>query len=441
MKKFHIITFGCQINKSDSEKIAGLLESLNYKSVSNINEADLVVVNMCSVRQSAVDRVYGHLNNLKTLKKKNKDLRTLLTGCLLKHDFNKLKHKFDYILPIKSLPYWEQVLNKDNFFYYLKPRETKSSQELKTDYLKTQAIYGNDFSAYVPIITGCNNFCSYCVVPYTRGIEVSRPVNEIVAEVKQLIKKGIKEIWLLGSNVNHYSSKDKNSKPIKLSELLKIISKIKGDFWISLTSCNPIGFPDELIKTISASKKVSHYISLPAQSGSNEILKKMNRGHTIEQYKKLVRKIKKAIPDVFLSCDIIVGFPGETKKQFQETIKLFKEIRPDMAYIAEYSPRPGTLAFNIKDNIPYQEKQRRRECLTKTLEKIALEKNKQYIDKTLEVLISKTLKNNFLVGKTLNYRTVKVKNCSKLKSEQYIGKLIKVKITDAISWGIKGELH
>ncbi len=441
MKKFHITTFGCQINKSDSQRIAGFLKSINYKSVSDINEADLVIINMCSVRQSAVDRVYGHINNLKKLKNKNKRFKTLLTGCILPYDLKKLKHSFDYILSIKSLPFWEQALSKDNFFFYPKPRQKRFNQNFKLDYLKILPEYKNNFSAYIPIIAGCDNFCSYCVVPYVRGPETSRPVNQIVSEVKIAIKKGAKEIWLLGSNVNHYkySTKTKNSKPIKLPGLLKIIDKIKGDFYISFTSCHPIGFSDKLIKATASLKKVSHYISLPVQSGSNTILKQMKRGYTVEQYKKLVKKIKKAMPDVFLSSDIIVGFPGETKKQFQETIKLFREIQPDMAYIAEYSPRPGTFALNLKDNVSGKEKQRRRELLTKVLEKNIYAKNQKYIGKNLNVLVSGVLKNNFLIGKTINYRTIKIKNCSGIKPEQYIGKIIKVKITNAIAWGMSGQ--
>ncbi len=314
--KYFVVTFGCQMNDSDSERIAQLL-SKKHKPASNIKEADLVVVNMCSVRQSAVNRVYGLLPKLK-------GKRTILTGCILKRDKIKLRKIFDEI----KEP--EELIEKD-----------KSSSRL------------------VPIMRGCNNFCSYCVVPYSRGRETSRPRKEIVCEVKKLVKNGVKEIWLLGQNVNSY----KNNFP----KLLRELDKIPGDFLIKFTSSHPKDLSDELIKAMKECKKIAKYLNLPVQSGDNTILKKMNRPYTVQDYLKLVKKIRKEIPSITLSTDVIVGFPGETKKQFENTRKLFEKVQFDMAYINKYSPRHGTAAFKLKDTVSPKEKKRREKVLEKII--------------------------------------------------------------------------
>lgn len=304
------------MNKADSERIA---QSLNkkYKPAQNIEEANLVVVNMCSVRQSAVDRVAG-------LAPKLKNKKTILTGCILKKDRQKFSKIFDEIVDIKNLA-------KDS----------------------------GDISGLVPIMTGCNNFCSYCVVPYTRGREISRPVKEIICEVKKLVKNNVKEIWLLGQNVNSYK--------YNFAKLLRKINKIPGEFQIRFMSSHPKDFPDDLIKTMAECKRVAKYLNLPVQSGDDEILKKMNRPYTVKQYKNLVKKIRRKIPNINLSTDVIVGFPGETKKQFENTVKLFKEIKYNIAHINKYSPRYGTSASKLKDNVPIKEKKRREKVLQKII--------------------------------------------------------------------------
>lgn len=432
------------MNKSDSERIATILKNIGYKKALKINEADLIVLNMCSVRQSAVDRIYGRIRNFAKLKAQNPRLKTILTGCILKSDLKKFENHFDYILPIKTLPLWQNLLKKDKFFYYPDPRSPEFCQKFDGDYLKINPNYSN-FSAFIPISTGCNNFCSFCVVPYVRGPEICRPVNEILNEVKNLIKRGFKEIWLLGQNVNSYKSEQRrinNERNIDFVRLLKMVNEIPGDFWIRFTSSHPKDFSDSLVKTIAKCKKVTPYINLPVQSGDNAILRKMNRPYTIEKYKKLVKKIRDSFDknrealekEVAISTDVIVGFPGETKKQFENTVKLFKEMKFDMAYIAEYSPRPQTTAFKLKDDVSKEEKEKRRKALTEILKETALENNKKYVGKTVDVL-TKESKNEFLFGKTRTYKTVKLKGRSAL-----IGKFIKVKIIRALPWGLKGEI-
>jgi len=340
------------MNKSDSERIAAILEEKGYKSASNIKDANLIVVNMCSVRQSAVDRIFGLTQKLSKLKIKNKKLEIILTGCIVKSDKNKFKNKFDEILKMR------------NYFNVLPKCKNKSL-------------------AYIPISNGCNNFCSYCVVPYTRGPLICRPHKEILKEIKNITQKrlnpirnaisnGAREIWLLGQNVNDYYSeqKTKNKKEkINFAKLLRMANDVPGDFQIRFMSPHPADFTDELIYTMAKSKKVAKYINLPVQSGDNEILKRMNRPYTIEQYKNLVKKIREKIPDINLTTDVIVGFPGETKSQFENTAKLFKEIKFNLAYIAKYSPRPGTAAYKMKDNVLLKEKKRREKTLRKIINK------------------------------------------------------------------------
>jgi len=460
--KYSLITFGCQMNKSDSERIAALLENLGYKKTSKIDEADLIVVNMCSVRQSAVDRVYGLQPIFKTLKTKNYKLQTILTGCILKEDRKKFAQYLDYILDIKKLTKWPNFLPNQTIVI----RQPWQSYYDK-DYFKIQPKYSSFPIAYVPVSTGCNNFCSYCVVPYTRGPEIYRPVEEIISEVRNLVKKGYKEIWLLGQNVNSYKCKIQNakckmvtafsgipsecgtiqnSKLINFPKLLRLINNIPGNFWIRFTSSHPKDFSDELIEAMAEGEKVTPYLNLPVQSGDNEILKKMNRNYTIKHYKNLIKKIRKKIPDITLSTDIIVGFPGETKKQFENTVQLFKEIKFDMAYIAQYSPRPGTAAFKMKDDVPREEKKKREKILTEVLKKTALVKNKKYIGKMVEVLPTE-YKNGYLIGKSFHYKTVKFLPRSEPKaprwgegSKDLIGKFVKVKITEAQPWRVKGEV-
>jgi tRNA-2-methylthio-N6-dimethylallyladenosine synthase len=280
-----------------------------------MDEADLIVVNMCSVRHSAVDRIFGFQPKFEKLKAKNNKLKTILTGCILKQDKRKFQNFFDYILEKKDLLILPRILNTKKVF-----KRLAIASEIKTNlkYLKIQPKYSSFPVAYVPISSGCNNFCAYCVVPYTRGRELCRPAEDIFKEVKNLVKKGYKEIWLLGQNVNSYKCKmqnakckitNQNSKLINFPKLLKLVNDIPGDFWIRFTSSHPKDFSDELIEVMVECKKVTPYLNLPVQSGDNEILRKMNRNYTVEEYKNLVKKIREKIPDITLSTDIIVGFP------------------------------------------------------------------------------------------------------------------------------------
>lgn len=330
------------MNKSDSERIGALLEKKGLEPVLEKSQADLILVNMCSVRQSAVDRVFGAAEKIAVLKKRNPRLKAVLTGCILKEDKRKFREKFDEI--------WD---NKDL---------TNLPAKCKNKHL-----------AFIPISNGCNNFCSYCVVPFTRGPLVCRDHREILKEIKEVvnpirnkISNGAREIWLLGQNVNDYQSPTDSS--IDFPRLLREVDKLPGDFKIRFTSPNPKNFSEELIEAMAELKKVAKYINLPVQSGDDKILKRMNRSYSASQYKDLVRKIRERMPDVNLSTDVIVGFPTETKEQFENTAKLFKEVKFNIAYIAKYSPRPGTAASKLKDDVPLEEKKRREKCLRKLIQ-------------------------------------------------------------------------
>ncbi|MEA3344293.1 MAG: MiaB/RimO family radical SAM methylthiotransferase [Patescibacteria group bacterium] len=403
---YYLVTFGCQMNHSDSERISSSLEKKGYKPASKIDEAGLIVVNMCSIRQSAVDRVYGLLFKLKKLKTQNSNVKTILTGCILNKDKNKFLKNFNLVLSVNDF------LNTKNYLT-IKPK------------------YSNNFSALIPISNGCNNFCSYCVVPFTRGPLVCRDHKEILKEIEEIVKKRFKEIWLLGQNVNDYISPSDTN--INFTELLKLVDDLSENIWIRFTSPHPQYFSNELIEVITRGKNITPYLNLPVQSGDDKILKKMKRPYSVSDYKRLVKKIRKKIPSIILSTDVIVGFPGETKQEFQNTAKLFDEMKFDMAYISKYSPRTGTSAEKMQDNVSLKEKDKRRETLTEILKKTALKNNKKYIGKTIEVLATK-YKDKILTGKSRDYKTVKFKG-----SESQIGQLVKVEIINALPWGLDGK--
>lgn len=411
--KYYIITYGCQMNKSDSERLERILKQKGGHRAKSADSANLVLINVCSVRQSAVNRVYAKVNKYYKTKK------IILAGCILEADKKKLKDKvFEFWHPDK--------------------------------YFECVPVHESPFTAYVPIMTGCNNFCSYCVVPYTRGLEKSRPTKKIIKEVKSLIKKGHKEIVLLGQNVNSYQFIDKNSSAealakadsiIAFPQLLKKVSAIPGHFWLSFLTSHPKDMSGELIETAAKCEKVIPYIHLPVQSGDDEILRKMNRYYTAVHYKNLIKKIRtifkeyrKSFPPVAISTDIIVGFPGETKKQFANSAKMMKKIKFDMVYIAKYSPRLGTAAAKLKDNVSPKEKAKRWNALNKILNVISLENNKKYIGKNVEVLIYEKNKGRFLG------RTATGKNVAITIRNAKIGDWAKVKVTDANSWGMEGEI-
>jgi len=430
--KYFIQTFGCQMNKSDSERIAFVLEQIGGQKAQDVEQADLVVINVCSVRQSAVHRVYSLIKKLKEQKKK-----IVLTGCLLPSDRKKLQDKVNLIFNIKEIFQLPKKLKKIGIAI---GQSKISVSSLRKNYLEIKPLYSSFFSAYVPIMTGCNNFCAYCVVPYVRGREVSRSPLLVLKETKKLLAKGCKRIILLGQNVNSYQG-EIGEKTIDFSQLLKMIVSLPGKFWLSFITSHPKDLSDKLIKTVFSSDKICKYFHLPIQSGSDRILKKMNRGYKVEQYKKIIEKIKKEASkkkiDVAISTDIIVGFPSETNLDFEKSASLMEKIKFDMAYIAQYSSRPLTFASSFKDNVDSSKKEKRQEKLFKILFKTALNNNKKYLNKEARVLITGFDKKGFIHGETSLFKNVRILNNDNLTR---VGEFVKVKIVKATPWGLTGRI-
>jgi tRNA-2-methylthio-N6-dimethylallyladenosine synthase len=415
IKKYNITTIGCQMNKSDSERIAGYLEMLGYQKAKKEEKTDLEIFTTCGVRQSAEDRIYGLVPRVK---RRNPEAKIILTGCLsLRPDVKKrLEDKVDIWLPIGQLPDLAGMIGERNI---------KLTNE---NYLSTIPRYASKFSAFVPIGNGCDNFCAYCVVPYARGREVYRPVKEIIDEIEDLSQKGYKEVNLIAQNVNSYRS-GKDDFP----DLLKLANDINGDFWIRFATSHPKDMSEKLIKTIAESEKICKHIHLPAQAGDDEILRRMNRKYTKAQYLELIKKIRSSMPIAAVTTDIIVGFPGETKKQFDNTRELFEEAKFDMAYIARYSPRPGTAAFGMEDDVLAREKKEREEILMDILRKTALLNSKQYEGKIFKLLLEKK-NSKGVFGRTDTNKNVLIKN-----SRKEVGEFDLVKIIKAESFGLMGE--
>jgi tRNA-2-methylthio-N6-dimethylallyladenosine synthase len=415
------------MNASDAERIAGLFESFNLKPTDKMKNADIAIVAMCSVRQMAADRVFGLEQKIKSAKKKNKNFTAILTGCVVESDKPRFAGIFDHILDIKTLNDWPKILNL---------RRTCASEN---DYFCVTPKRGSKFSALIPISKGCDNYCSYCVVPYTRGPLASRPAEDILAEIKSAVKNGAKEIWLLGQNVNNYHYKN-----IGFAELLRAANDIPGGFWIRFTSPHPKDFDNEAILAMSKCQKATPYLHLPIQSGDNAILKAMKRPYTVAGYKSLVKKIRAAFKkyrtglekEIAISTDVIVGFPGETKTQFQNTAKILKEVKYDMAYISRYSRRAGTAAALLEDDIANQEKKQRETILNDIVKTTALAHNKKYIGKSVDVLIN-SVKKNRAAGKSRHYKTVKFPI---EKNTIGPGDIVKVKILKAMPFGLEGKM-
>lgn len=435
-KTYHIVTIGCQMNKNDSERIASYLEDLGFVYLEDKESSDLVIVTTCGVRKSAESRIYGLIPRLK---QKNPDNTIILTGCLQGREDVKerLKKSVDIWMPITELPKLAEQLNM------------KSDNGSLDSYLNIKAKYESAFSAFVPIGNGCDNFCTYCVVPHARGREVYRPANEIINEVKSLVKKGYKEINLIAQNVNSYSDNSKqitDNRIIKFPDLLRMVNKVEGDFWIRFATSHPKDMSDELIQAIADSDKVCRHIHLPAQAGDNKILERMNRKYTVEHYKELIGKIRsvlnrdKSKPDVSITTDIIVGFPGESVEQFNNTKKLFEEVDFDMAYVAQFSPRPGTAAANIDDDVSVSEKKKREDELMEVIKRTSLSNNQNYLGKDIRVLVEGK-KKGICTGRTETNKVVKFPSTQDLKIDDgLIGEFIDVKITEVKDLGLVARI-
>ena len=444
---YTILTMGCQLNENDSEKISGMIEQMGYTKTNEPKQADLNILNTCCVRENAEERLFGKLGELKKIKEE-KGTIIAIGGCMMqeKHITNKIKESYPFV----DIIFGTHTLHKlpENLY---KAIEQKRKQEDIIDidgkvYEGLPIKRDSNLKASVTIMNGCNNFCSYCIVPYVRGRERSREPRKIIEEVQDLAKKGYKEITLLGQNVNSYLKVEKE-KNIEFEQykginsfatLLKAINKIEGIERIRFISPHPKDFTDDVIQAICECDKVCKLIHLPLQAGSTKVLKEMNRKYTKEQYLSLVKKMKEKIPNLTLSTDIIVGFPGETEEDFEETLDVVKKVGYEQVYMFIYSRRVGTPGDKMENQIPEDEKHKRFNKLKQLVESQIEQNNKKYIGTIQKVLVEGKSKNNkeLLTGRTDSNKVVIFGG-----NKNLIGKMVNIQITSEHMWYLKGEIN
>lgn len=433
-RTFHITTFGCQMNEHDSEVIDGLLTERGFSSVKERKDASIVIINTCSVRDNADKRFFGTLGQLKKRKESDPSFIVCVCGCMMQQqrvvDTIKAKYPWvDVIFGTNSIHHIPELIEKVAIEKEKVVDIIENTEEI-VEGLPAKRLF--DHKALVNIMFGCNNFCTYCIVPYTRGREKSRAPEAIVAEVKGLVADGVKEIMLLGQNVNSYDGNGTS-----FAELLKMLNDVDGLERIRFMTSNPKDLSDELIEAFAVCDKLCRNLHLPIQSGSNRVLKRMNRKYTREDYLKLIEKLRKTVPDITLSTDIIVGFPGETNEDFEETLSIVKEVEYDSAFTFIYSIRKGTPAENFEDQIEESEKHRRFDLLVNAVNEISEKKNKAYQDRVEKVLVDSVSKND---KSTLTGRTDGFKLVNFAGKKELIGSIVDVKITDAKTFSLFGEV-
>lgn len=435
MKKYLIITYGCQMNENDSEKISGMVENLGYISTKDEKEADLIIMNTCSVRENANNRFFGNLGNFKKLKEKKSSLIIAVCGCMMQeeHIVNKIKSKYhfvDIVFGTHNIEAFPKLLEESENRRKLIVEVLEDSDKL-AEGLPVHRQFRH--KAFVSIMKGCNNFCSYCIVPYTRGRERSREYENIICEIKTLVKDGVKEVTLLGQNVNSYGKG--LEKEISFATLLKKVSEINGLEKIRFMTSHPKDLSDELIEEIKNNDKVCKHIHLPMQSGSSRVLKLMNRKYTKEDYLSLVKKIRKEIPGVAITTDIIVGFPTETEEDFLQTLEVYKECEFDSAFTFIYSKREGTKAATMDGQVSEKDVKDRFDRLLILHDEIVYKQNKKYLNTVQEIMIDGTSKNNenILTGRTSSFKLVNFEGSGKA------GDIVKVKIDNIKTFHMEGK--
>lgn len=433
-KKAYIKTYGCQMNEYDSEVMAGLLTKDHYQLTSKPEEADLIILNTCYVREKVKQKIYSKLGEIKKLKEKNPHLILGVCGCVAQRRPKEV---------LQQAPYVDFILGTFNFYRLpLVVRRVRESGERIVDVEERETIpeklpklRKNRFSAYVPIMRGCDNFCTYCNVPYVRGRERSRLPEDILREVEELSCQGYKEVTLLGQNVNSYGKGLEDR--LDFADLLTRINCIEGIERIRFTTSHPKDITDKLIQRMRDLDKVCEHLHLPVQAGSNKVLKRMRRGYTKERYLELVDKIRKTIPQISLTTDIIVGFPGESEQDFQETLDLVRKVEFDGAFTFCYSRIKGTEAAEFEDQLPEEVKKERLRRLIQLQREILEKRNKSLVGQKFEVLVEGLSKKSSdeLQGRTRTNKVVVFKG-----SPDLVGKLVQVKIVDSSQWALRGEI-
>ena len=444
--KYCLVSLGCQMNTSDAERVSSVLEAMGFEHTDSEEDATILGLVACSVRQRAIDRAYAKIRKWNSWKD-TRDLLTFATGCVLPGDRERFLKAFDFFFPINELPNLPEMISGYGVVSQagLRLRDDEvippeSKNDKRKGFWQIEPAYATDFEAFVPIQNGCDKFCSFCAVPYTRGREVSRPSGEILREVEGLIASGYKSITLLGQNVNSYGH-DKRQSEIGFAGLLRRIGDIgksaDSGLRVYFTSPHPRDMTREVIEVISEYDCLAKQIHLPLQSGDDGVLKRMNRSYTLEKYRRIVEDIRTIIPDATLFTDIIVGFPGETDDEFDKTRQAMAEFEYNMAYIALYSPRPGAKSAEWKDDIPHEVKKERLHVLSELLKGISRSYNEKLIGRTLPVLVSGTdRKPGYLSGKSEGLLVVRFPS----ENKSLIGTIADVEISSASDLSIEGKL-
>jgi tRNA-2-methylthio-N6-dimethylallyladenosine synthase len=478
--KYHLVTLGCQMNKSDSERVSGVLERMGFRFTEDEKEANLIGILACSVRQKAIDKVYNKIHQWNRQKNK-RNLITFVSGCILPADQEKFLKLFDLVFTMNELPQLPEMLSQYGVVtpYRNDPTIVQDIEEEQTPVLRIQQNielksisfhpnaknhkigmplvikkpeeniagfweapphYQSTFEAFIPIQNGCDKFCTFCAVPYTRGREVSRPSEDILAELKSLVEKGYKTITLLGQNVNSYGF-DKKGEECSFAGLLQKIGEYGEQsekmFWVYFTSPHPRDMSLEVLEMIARYSFLAKQIHLPLQSGDDKVLIRMNRKHSLNDYRKIIQSIRNMLPTATIFTDIIVGFTGESDDQFENTVKALNEFKFNMAYIARYSPRPGAASSRWDDDVSHEVKKERLQTLSEQLQKISLEYNLQLVGKTLTALVvKKDRKEGYLSALTEGKIIVRIAS----DDESLIGQFIEVKIESAANFSTEGQL-
>ena len=432
---FFVRTYGCQANVVDSQVIDNILIKMGFNKSLDIENADLIILNTCAIRENAELKVFGEIGWLVKKRKNNPNIRVGVCGCMVQQEnvFDRLSKNqhVDFIFGTHNIDQLPEIIYES---YINNNKILSVKHQAENKYKILPRTIEQKHKAFVTIMDGCDKFCTYCIVPYTRGKQRSRLKEDIIKEVEDLVKDGYKEVTLLGQNVNAYGKDFKDAK-YNMANLLEDVSKTKIER-IKFVTSHPWDFTDDMIKVIKENENILPYIHLPVQSGSNRILKLMGRKYTKESYLDLVKKLKENIPNICLTTDIIVGFPNETDEDFKETLDIVNECKYDLAYTFIYSPRVGTPASNMKDDVPLKVKEERLQILNDLVNKYSKESNEKLLNKTLSVLIDgKSDKEGILSGYSRENKLVNVK-----ADLNYIGKIVNVKITDAKTWSLDGVL-
>lgn len=434
--KAYVHSFGCQLNVSDGEKMRGILDSLGFTFTDQYEDADLILLNTCAVRESAEDTVYGTLGNIKKFKKQNPGVILILAGCMASEPKTLEKVRSHY--PFVDILFGTSALSqlpKLLLEHYEGKKLAYDMTEYREEFGADDQIRESTFKASVPIMFGCNNFCTYCIVPYVRGRERSRSAEVIIREVEELVANGYKEIMLLGQNVNSYGNDLECG--MTFAQLLRRLNEIPGDFWIRFMSSHPKDATPELLDAILECDKVGKHLHLPVQCGSDTVLKRMNRHYTAEKYLEIVDYLRKRHEGFALSSDIMVGFPNETEEEFEDTLKLVERVKYDNIYTFIYSKRSGTAAADMEDITPDAQKRVRMERLLSLQRQVATENYRRFVGQTVRVLVEGESKQGegWLFGKSSAYTIVEFEGDKSL-----IGSFVDVKITDSRNWAVSGIL-